>query len=51
MKWVLLAVAVAASICIAVYLVTGFGWEIGGPVTAALAGLCWWLGAMERTEQ
>src|SRR5437868_5272323 len=38
-------------ICIAVYLITGFGWEIGGPLTAALVGFCWWLGLLGRTEK
>lgn len=48
MRWVLILLAIAASICIAIYLITGFGWEIGGPITAALAGFCWLLGAMSK---
>lgn len=51
MRWVLIPLAIAVCICIAVYLITGFGWEIGGPITAALAGFCWLLSAMNKAEK
>ena len=51
MKWVLILLIIAAWICISVYLITGYGWEIGGPLTAALAGVGWWLGVPGKTRK
>lgn len=51
MRWVIIPLAIAVLICIAVYLITGLGWEIGGPLTAALAGICWWLGLLAKPRK
>lgn len=50
-RWVLITLAIAAWICIAVYLFTGLGWEIGGPISAALAGIAWWMGMLEKPKK
>ena len=51
MKWILILLVIAAGICISVYLITGYGWEIGGPLTAALAGIGWWLGLLGKSRK
>ena len=51
MKWILILLVVAAWISISVYLITGYGWEIGGPLTAALAAIGWWLGLLSKARK
>ena len=51
MKGVLISLAIAAWICISVYLISGYGWEFGGPLTAALAAVGWWLGVLNKAQK
>ena len=51
MKWILILLVIAAWICISVYLITGYGWQIGGPLTAAFAAVGWWLGVLGKARK